>query len=161
MLVMPLASIISRLGSLGLLFLLVSCGWAERKTTPRHLQFYQNWQLQTGGQVAGYQITHGLGDVGLDLQGNAIYAPYSGQIQAHTRECVLFSTAQLPAYLFRLCGLHRPRLGAIGAGQRMGAVKQLQFAALRKQPDGTWAFVEPSADLLERILKQPSSGEVR
>ena len=141
------------LGS-SLVILLSGCGQERPEAQARTLRFYQDWQIQVGSNIAGYLVTNGLGDVGIQLQGKSLYAPYSGWVQAHTDDCVLFSSSQLPAYLFRLCGLRQPRLGQVSAGQAIGAGRQLQFATLRKQPNGTWAFVEPSPDLLERWLKR-------
>jgi hypothetical protein len=138
-----------------LLGLVAGCQGGRSSLAPRRLAFYQTWQIQSGKVIAGYRVNSGLGDIGIDLGGGKVYAPYSGQVQPHTPECVLFSTAQLPAYLFRVCGLHHPRLGKLRAGQAIGAAQSLQFATLRKQPNGTWAFVEPSADLLAKMLHQP------
>lgn len=155
---MPLASVIRRCQGLclggGLVILLVGCLGARPEAQVRTLRFYQDWQIQVGSRIAGYSVTNGLGDVGIQLQGRSLYAPYSGWVQAHSQNCVLFSSAQLPAYLFRLCGLRKTRLGQVNAGETIGTGQQLQFATLRKQPNGTWAFVEPSPNLLERWLKR-------
>ncbi|NEQ31045.1 MAG: hypothetical protein F6K04_08580, partial [Leptolyngbya sp. SIO4C5] len=62
---------------------------------------------------------------------------------------------EVPAYLFRLCGLKNARLGDIKAGNQVGTGETLQFAALRKQPDGSWALVEPAVDVLERTVSSP------
>jgi hypothetical protein len=62
----------------------------------------------------------------------------------------------VPAYLFRLCGLNKPHLGAVSQGDVIGSGKLLLFAALRKQPNGTWAIVEPAKGILERTLKRQS-----
>ncbi len=60
----------------------------------------------------------------------------------------------MPAYLFRLCGLSDPRLGEVNQGDALGTARQLEFAALRKQPNGTWAIVEPAKAILERTLRK-------
>ncbi len=133
----------------------VGCQGRRSPVAPRRLNFYQTWQLQTGSTIAGYRVNSGLGDIGIDLQGGKLYAPYSGKVQPHTPDCVLFSTAQLPAYLFRVCGLRQPHVGTLRSGQAIGSGTSLQVAALRKQPNGTWAFVEPSTDLLAKMLHQP------
>lgn len=156
---MPLAfatkTILKQLGiGSGLMILLGGCLRVRPETQARSLRFYQDWQIQVGSSIAGYSVTNGLGDIGIQLKGRSVYAPYNGWVQAHKEGCVLFSSAQLPAYLFRLCGLRRPRLGQVAGGQAIGTCDQLQFAALRKQPNGTWAFVEPSPALLEQWLKR-------
>jgi len=135
--------------------LLAGCQWGRSSLSPRRLAFYQNWQIQSGKVIAGYRVNSGLGDIGIDLQGGKVYAPYGGQVQPHTSDCALFSTAQLPGYIFRVCGVRSPRLGKLRAGEAIGSAQSLQFATLRKQPNGTWAFVEPSTDLLAKMLHQP------
>ncbi len=112
----------------------------------------QQWQLQPGTIVADRQIVAGLGDVSIDLGGGSVYAPFSGRLQPDGQGCAIFSSPDLPAYLARLCGLRRLRSGELLAGDRIGSGSTLHFAALRKQPDGTWAMVEPSSDLLTRFL---------
>ena len=73
----------------------------------------------------------------------------------HTIQCAIFSSPELPAYVIRLCGLQRPNFGELEPGDVMGKGRTLQFAALRKQPSGEWAIVEPASDILERILAKP------
>lgn len=138
-------------------FLLIRTGCTLQKPqeAPRTLQLAQTWELQPGDVVAERRITGGLGDISIELKGNSIYAPFDGRIQPHQGECVVFSSDEVPAYLFRLCGLKNPRLGAVQAGDVLGSGDYLQFAALRKQPSGTWSFVEPSRSMIERTLKRP------
>ena len=40
-------------------------------------------------------------------------------------------------------------------GGRYLMVKGRDFVVLRKQPEGTWAFVEPAPSLLEALLSKP------
>ncbi|WP_253188329.1 hypothetical protein [Leptolyngbya sp. 'hensonii'] len=120
------------------------------------MKLFQNWQLQPGDEIAGYPIVSSLGDISIQLRGKPVYAPFQGRIEPFTSHCVVFSSPEVPAYLFRLCGLNRPRLGTVKAGEKIGSGPALQFAALRKQPNGTWAFVEPSQSILEKVLtRQP------
>lgn len=112
----------------------------------------QQWQLQPGTVIAERQVVGGLGDISIDLGGGSVYAPFSGSLQPDGQGCAIFSSPDLPAYLARLCGLRRIRSGDLQAGDRIGGGQLLHFAALRKQPDGTWAMVEPSSDLLSRFL---------
>ncbi|MEM9217593.1 MAG: hypothetical protein AAGD25_25045 [Cyanobacteria bacterium P01_F01_bin.150] len=69
-------------------------------------------------------------------------------------QCAIFSSPELPAYVLRLCGIQRPKFGELEPGDTMGKGQTLQFAALRKQPNGEWAIVEPASDILERILSK-------
>jgi hypothetical protein len=114
----------------------------------------QTWSLQPGQQIAGYQIRGGLGDVSIDMDGRDVHAPFDGQVQPHQDQCVVFSSAEVPAYLLRMCGLQSPQLGDVQQGDVIGTAELLNFAALRRQPDGTWALIEPSTSLIERSLAQ-------
>ena len=144
---------------LGVGLLLGSCG-RQPEPPPRHFQLQQTWELQPGDDVAGYLVAGSLGDVSLDLSGGSVYAPFDGQLEPlENPHCVIFSTAEVPAYLFRLCGLRRPRLGLVRQGQVMGRGQHLHFGTLRMQPDGTWALVEPASTVLERLL-QPEVTEI-
>lgn len=119
---------------------------------PLEVRLYQKWELQPGDEIAGRAVLGGLGDISIDLEGNAVYAPFAGRTQLDTRQCVIFSSPDVPAYLFRLCGLNQPRLGELKQGEAIGSGNLLYFAALRKQPNGTWAVVEPAKAILERTL---------
>ncbi len=119
---------------------------------PLELQLYQRWELQPGDTLSGYAVLGGLGDITLALNGQPIYAPFDGKTQWDTRRCIIFSTPEVPAYLFRLCGLNQPKLGAIAQGEPLGTATILEFAALRKQSNNQWAMVEPSKTILQRTL---------
>ena len=129
-----------------------ACGFSAAKVPSRNIAIHQNWALQPGSQVGGYNVVGSLGDVSIELDGSAIKAPFDGKVQPTDHECIAFSSPEVPAYLFRLCGVQRPRLGTVEAGQVIGRGKVLQFAAMRRQPDGTWAMVEPAVDVLERTV---------
>ena len=138
-----------------LLFLQLRCSVApvaDQKPSTIHLA--QKWELQPGSQIAGYAVAGSLGDISILLKGGRAFAPFAGKIQPDQSGCVVFSSDEVPAYLFRLCGLKQPQLGDVQQGEVIGTGDYLQFAALRKQPNGTWAFVEPSRHILERTLKQ-------
>lgn len=124
---------------------------------PRKIPIHQSWALQPGSTVGGYRVTGGLGDVSIQLGGQAARAPFDGKVQPTESQanCVAFTSPEVPAYLFRLCGLRRPRLGYVRSGQVIGKGDILQFAAMRRQPDGTWAMVEPAVDILERTVAAP------
>lgn len=140
---------------IGLLLVLLSgCRMPSNSVPPRDLKVQQTWELQPGQDVAGHAIVAGLGDVSVALRGEAVRSPFNGEVQPATQaNCVIFSSPEVPAYLFRLCGLRNPRLGRLKAGQKIGSGDYLHFAALRRQPDGTWVIVEPASTILERMLE--------
>lgn len=119
----------------------------------RTIEVQQTWQLQRGDKVGNHEIVAGLGEISIRLDGGTAYAPFSGRIQPTAANCVLFSSPDVPAYLFRFCGLNHPQLGEIPEGSAIGSGDYLYFTALRRQPDGTWTIVEPAKSVLERILK--------
>jgi hypothetical protein len=138
--------------------LLVSAGCRPVPTSieTRQVHIQQGWELQPGKSIAGHRVVAGLGDVSIRLRGTTLHAPFDGKVEpADMEDCVIFSSPKVPAYLLRLCGLSRPRLGAVLQGDRIGTGNILHFATLRKQPDGTWAIVEPSLNLIETALTPP------
>ena len=138
-----------------LLMLSTGCTTNQPQVKPRAIRISQAWELEPGDIVAGHRVAGGLGDISIELKGDPVYAPFDGQVELNRAGCVLFSSADVPAYLFRLCGLRRPNLGTLRAGEAIGTGDYLQFAALRKQPGGTWTLVEPARNILERTLKKP------
>ncbi|MGB3494352.1 MAG: hypothetical protein WBA57_16615 [Elainellaceae cyanobacterium] len=142
-------------GLIGLLSLvggLLSCGRSPQAVPPRTLEIQQQWQMQPGTQVAGYVISGGLGDISVEIRGAGVYAPFDGDVQPLNDDCVIYSSPDVPAYVFRLCGLDQIQWGDIAQGAVIGRGESLQFAALRKQPEGQWAMVEPSRTMLEKML---------
>lgn len=138
-----------------LLFLRLRCSVTPvADQIPKALQLAQKWELQPGSKIAGYPVAGSLGDISIALQGGRAFAPFAGSLQPQAEGCVIFASDQVPAYVFRLCGLKQPRLGMVQQGEVIGTGDYLQFAALRKQPNGAWAFVEPSRSFLERTLKR-------
>lgn len=119
----------------------------------RTIQIQQAWQLQPGEMVGGYRIAAGLGEISIHLDGDTVYTPFTGTVEPTPEACVLFSSPDVPAYLFRFCGLRHLRFGEMPAGSAIGSGEYLHFATLRRQPDGTWTMVEPAKNILERILK--------
>ncbi|BAU15238.1 hypothetical protein LEP3755_57950 [Leptolyngbya sp. NIES-3755] len=115
-------------------------------------KLYQEWQLKPGDDIAGSRVVGGLGDISIDLNGKAVYAPSDGTAYADKRGCVYFSGAETPGYLFRLCGLEKPKLGALNEGDKIATGRLLQFATLLQQSDHSWALVEPDKSLLQRTL---------
>jgi hypothetical protein len=138
--------------------LLVGCT-GPQSATPRNIVLHQSWELESGDRVAGHLVMGSLGDVSIRVIGARLVAPFAGQVEraAKGASCIYFSTPEVPAYLFRYCGVRRPQLGWRQAGQPMGQGQLIHFATLRRQPDGTWAIVEPSDRVLEQSLGSPAS----
>lgn len=145
--------------SLGLGLLMASLGGCERLTSmaPRQIVLKQAWEIESGDRVAGQLVTGSLGDISLRLQGARLRAPFTGQVELAAKgfNCIYFSSPEVPAYLFRYCGVSQPRVGSVEAGTVMGRGRYIHFATLRRQPDGSWAMVEPSDRVLERSLNRP------
>lgn len=136
------------------LLLPLGCSRAPTNEPTLNIKLYQSWELQPGDSVGDRAVLGGLGDITIALDDKPVYAPFDGRTQFDKRKCLIFSSPDVPAYLFRLCGLNEPRLGAVNQGDAIGKGNLLQFAALRKQPNGTWAIVEPAKAILERTLKK-------
>lgn len=119
------------------------------------VQLQQQWQLQPGEQLAGHPVVSSLGDVSFNLKGTQVRVPFQGTVTASSDStgCIFFESAEVPAYLFRLCGVNRPVLGEVEPGKAIGSAEILAIAVLRKQPDGNWAMVEPSVGVLEQWLQ--------
>ncbi|MBD1915917.1 MULTISPECIES: hypothetical protein [Cyanophyceae] len=126
-------------------------------TVPRQIVLKQTWEIESGDRVAGQLVTGSLGDISIRLEGAKLRAPFTGQVELAAKgfNCIYFSTPEVPAYLFRYCGVSHPPLGPIEAGDVMGRGRYIHFATLRRQPDGSWAMVEPSDRVLERSLNRP------
>jgi hypothetical protein len=145
--------------SLGLGMLLLGLGGCGRLTpmAPRQIVLKQAWEIESGDRVAGQLVTGSLGDISIRLQGARLRAPFTGQVEPAAKgfNCIYFSSPEVPAYLFRYCGVSHPHLGPVEAGAVMGRGRYIHFATLRRQPDGSWAMVEPSDRVLERSLNRP------
>lgn len=124
--------------------------------SPRRISLEQSWELVSGELIEGFLVAASLGDISIQMNGAAVRAPFEGDVElsASGERCIFFSSPEVPAYLFRYCGLRRPRLGPVRQGQAIGKAKFLHFATLRRQPEGTWVIVEPSTHVLERSLEQ-------
>ena len=82
--------------------------------------------------------------------------PFDGTVEPTVATCVIVSSSDVPAYLFRLCGLKQIRLGSRRQEQPIGRAQHLVFAMLRREPNGTWAIVEPSPKFIEQLLATQS-----
>ncbi len=143
--------------SSGLLVVVLSSCTITQPPSLVDMTIHQQWQLQPGDRIAGYAVNSGLGDIVVELSGQKIYAPVSGQVQwlksaHHSRDCALFSSPEIPAYRLRLCGLKRVRLGDRQQGQVIGTGEYVALSMLRKQNDGSWAIVEPAVKMLEQLF---------
>jgi hypothetical protein len=143
-------------GLIASLLVLAGCSTNPDANNTIDLKLYQQWQLQPGDDIKGYSVVGGLGDISIALNGQSLYAPFDGRAQKDQRSCLIYSSPDVPAYLFRLCGMNDSQLGAHNQGDRLGSASTIFIATLRKQPDGTWAIVEPSKPILERILSKSS-----
>lgn len=142
-----------------LLGLLLSSCQTQKIPPKRVISIEQEWELETGDFVADHLVVGGLGDISIQLKRQPLKAPFLGKIEPSTiDQCIIYSTPEVPAYLFRFCGLKRPRFGHVKAGQTIGAGPHVQFATLRRQPDGTWIIVEPSTGILERAISGHQKG---
>ena len=140
-----------------LLGLLLSSCQSQTVPPQRVINIQQQWELEPGDHIANHLVVGSLGDVSIQLKRQPIRAPFPGKVEPSTFEhCVIYSTPEVPAYLFRFCGLQRPRFGTVKAGQTIGGGSHVQFATLRRQPDGTWIIVEPSTGVLERAISNDS-----
>ncbi|MGF1568531.1 MAG: hypothetical protein ACFCVD_10760 [Nodosilinea sp.] len=143
------------LAALGLTF---GCSGPQPAPAPRHVNLYQSWALQPGDNLSGYLVQSGLGDITLDVEGNRIFMPFDGQVQPEEGNadlCVIVSSPEVPAYLFRLCGIKQGKLGDLNQGDSLGTGDTIAFATLRRQADGTWAMVEPAKELIAQFLDRP------
>lgn len=155
---MPL--LFSKYSGLGLtlgLFLSLVVGCSRPASAPRRLNLHQSWSLPMGSAIAGYPVSSSLGDISLELGGDAVRMPFNGTVEPTEMDCVLVSSDDIPAYLFRLCGLSQTKFGSRQRGQTIGRADHLIFAMLRREPDGTWAMVEPSAQFIKQLLKPSPS----
>ncbi|MEM9505430.1 MAG: hypothetical protein AAGA01_15905, partial [Cyanobacteria bacterium P01_E01_bin.43] len=85
---------------------------------PRSIAIDQAWELNLGSMVEGFRVVAGLGDVSMHLRGAAVRAPFDGEVQlaADGDDCIFFSYPEVPAYLFRFCGINRPHIGEVNQG---------------------------------------------
>ena len=136
----------------------VGCTSQPPLEAPRTLQIQQTWELKPGDELAGHRIIGGLGDISIALSGDkTLYAPLDGRLQPHSPDCVIFSSEELPIYLFRLCGVQNPHWGQIRSREKLGTANILNLAVLNRRADGKWAFVEPSKQIIEQMLQPPNT----
>lgn len=138
---------------------MAGCSGQGEAVAPRNVNYYQEWDVQPGDQLAGYQVQSGLGDIAINIEGKTLFMPFDGTVQPQEDIedlCIIVSSPDVPAYLFRLCGVKQPRLGERNQGETIGNGDVVAFATLRRQADGTWALVEPAKELIEQFLQKSS-----
>ena len=141
--------------SVGILLFGVFLSSCQSRSVPpqRVINIQQQWELEPGDLIADQLVVGSLGDISVQLKRQPLRSPFPGKVEPSTfDQCIIYSTPEVPAYLFRFCGLQRPKLGSVRAGQVIGRGSHVQFATLRRQPDGTWIIVEPSTGVLERAI---------
>ncbi len=143
---------ILQIASGALVTLLTAC--QSGPPPPRTITIQQTWKLQVGNQVGDYRISSGLGDITLELSGNPVRMPFDGKVQPMDDHCLALTSPEVPGYLFRLCDINRPNLGQHSQDHTIGRAERLVFAAFRKEPDGTWALIEPATDLIKQFLTE-------
>ena len=135
-------------------FILSSCQ-SHAVPPQRVINIQQQWELEPGDKIGDQLVVGSLGDISIHLKQQPLRAPFQGKVEPSTiDQCVIYSTPEVPAYLFRFCGLRQPRFGPVKAKQSIGRGSHIQFATLRRQPDGTWIIVEPSTGVLERAISR-------
>ena len=141
------------IGAIALCSMLSSCA-RQSAPQPRTITLKQQWVLNPGDEISGSLVSGSLGDISLVLKkGTQIKAPFEGFVEPSELEgCDFYSTPEIPAYLFRLCGLSQVAYGEVNAGRPLGKASHISFATLRKQPDGTWIIVEPARGVLEKAI---------
>lgn len=149
----------SRLGlAIPLLLAILLGSETYENHSPTHftsVEIEQAWALEPGDLLGHYSISSGLGDVVIELGGAPLYMPMAGEIQPLNPRCSLFSSPELPAYRLRLCGLSQVKSGLLREGVVFGRGDRVALALLRRQPQGTWAMVEPATSILEQFLTPP------
>lgn len=142
-------------GAIALSTLLGSCSNSSEPQT-RNITLEQQWELNPGDKISGSLVSGSLGDISIVLgKGTQIRAPFDGLVEPTELEgCDFYSTPEIPAYLFRLCGLRQVAYGDVKENRVLGKGNHISFATLRKQPDGTWIIVEPAKGVLERAIKK-------
>lgn len=144
---------IARLFFIAFFGLLSGCA-SQAEPQVRAITLKQQWVLNPGDEISGSLVSGSLGDISLTLnKGVRVKAPFDGLMEpTELKGCDFYSTPEIPAYLFRMCGLKQVPYGEVKAGRVLGKGSHMSFATLRKQPDGTWIIVEPARGVLEKAI---------
>jgi len=110
-----------------------------------------------------------LGDISLEFKG-IVKAPLAGLVEsefvlvtkedliAGTKDCIIFSSPQMPAYLLKICGLTGRNLGSVDRGSPIGETSgklHISLLSFRKVANQTnkWIYVSPSKTLIEKLVR--------
>lgn len=135
----------------------------------KQIEIKKVWKIQVGEFIAGHRVIGGLGDISLEYEGS-VKAPVAGVVDsefvlvtdsdliAGTRDCVIFSSPQLPAYLLNICGLTERYLGPVDDDSPIGKTDgslHLSLLSFRKDASQTskWIYVSPSSKLIEQLVR--------
>ncbi|MBI5173854.1 MAG: hypothetical protein HY986_13280 [Candidatus Melainabacteria bacterium] len=119
----------------------------------RPLSLYQNWQVKVGDEIKGAQVIGSLGQVNLRLDGRNVVAPFDGSLVTVKGGCLRFDGLDVPGYALQFCGLENARIGLVNQGQPLGSARTLLVGVLRRQTNGSWAFVEPSQSIVQSVIQ--------
>ncbi len=118
----------------------------------RQLQLYQNWTVKVGDQFSGVPVIAVLGQVTLKLGGKSAVAPFDGTASLSSNGCTRFDALDVPGYAIQFCGLENPRAGLVNQGAPLGSANFLSVGVLRRQKNGTYAFIEPASSVLDKVV---------
>ncbi len=138
------------------------------RSTYREIELDRSWGIQTGDLVRDRRVVGGLGEISIEMNGQS-YAPFDGEIEGNFativegtiapggRDCAIFSSPQMPAYLLKLCGFEQRYLGAVSEGDPIGKTdSHLHVALLSYRPGEDnapqWVYVPPSPQLIEKLV---------
>jgi len=135
----------------------------------KQIEIKKVWEIQAGEFIAGHRVIGGLGDISLEYEGS-VKAPVAGVVDsefvlvteedliAGTKDCVIFSSPQLPAYLLKICGLTERYIGPVDEDSPIGKTDgalHVSLLSFRKEANQTskWIYVSPSLKLIEELVK--------
>lgn len=142
---------------------------ASHQPKRKQIEIQKVWGIEAGKVIAGQRVIGGLGDISLEFKG-IVKAPLTGYVEGEfvlvteedliegTRDCIIFSSPQMPAYLLKICGLTRRNLGSIDRGSPIGEtggklhISLLSFRKVAHQTN-KWIYVSPSETLIEQLVR--------
>lgn len=135
----------------------------------KQIEIQKVWGIEAGKVIAGQRVIGGLGDISLEFKG-IVKAPLTGYVEGEfvlvtdddliegTRDCIIFSSPQMPAYLLKICGLTKRNLGSVDRGSPIGEtggklhISLLSFRRVANQTN-KWIYVSPSETLIEKLVR--------
>ncbi|MGK7902443.1 MAG: hypothetical protein AB4352_13695 [Hormoscilla sp.] len=142
---------------------------AEYQPRRKQIEVEKVWGIEAGKVIAGQRVIGGLGDISLEFKG-IVKAPLTGYVEGKfvlvteedliegTKDCIIFYSPQMPAYLLKICGLTRRNLGPVDRGSPIGETGgklHISLLSFRKVADQTnkWIYVSPSETLIEQLVR--------